>query len=379
MVDGEASTRVVIVRDRAGCGGGIYALFEALRPHFPGHVTFVDAGRPHPYYGGSKAPWWQRGGLRLPVDAFVLAWAIVRHQPDLVHLNTGLDKEERSLKRDAVNLLIAKALGCRVLVQWHGWDHPASGGTEFPGGNEGWLCKTYQRAAAHVVLASAFRENLQRWGFRVPVHRVTTVVTPEVLEADPGPAVRSRVPMLLFLSRIEKTKGLWELLDAYAELKRRKISCGLTIAGDGPDLAALKKRAAELGLADVLFPGFVSGKEKLECFRQASVFCFPSYSEGMPLAVLEAMAMGLPVVSSGAGALREVLLDDINGFVVPFRSGLSEGLKFSAKDLADPLERLIRDQELCRQMSVANRGAVARHYTPERVTAALSELYAATR
>ena len=71
--------------------------------------------------------------------------------PDLVHINPGLDiKTRRSLRRDAVNVWLAKLFRRPVLVFWRGWDNAACGTSEFPGGNNSWLCRTYRRADAHV-------------------------------------------------------------------------------------------------------------------------------------------------------------------------------------------------------------------------------------
>lgn len=281
---------VLIVRDRKSAGGGVHAYFEALGPHLTTRHVFCGVGRPHSHYGGRSAGGRCTTTWRVLFDWMVLATRILRTRPSLVHLNTGLDKEERSLKRDAINILIAHALGCRVLVSWHGWDHPAKGTAIFPGGNEGWLCRTYKKAAGHVVLATRFKADLQRWGFREPIHVETTVVPSEVLDAGvAGERGDANGRNLLFLSRIERAKGLWELVDAYAILKQRNVAYQLVIAGDGPDLDRLKRRVSDLRLADVTFAGFVSGEAKLQCFRDASVFCFLSCSEGMPLAVLEAL------------------------------------------------------------------------------------------
>lgn len=366
--------RVVIVRDRAGCGGGIHALFEALRPYLEADVKWVDVGKPHSYYGGARASWWQRSRLRWVLDGAALVLTILRHKPALVHLNSGLDKEERSLKRDAINLWIARALGCPMLVQWHGWDHPAAGTAEFPGGNDGWLCRSYRKAARHVVLANAFREDLRRWGFD-GIHLGSTVVPEDVLQKADVRVEKSFPPQVLFLSRVERAKGLWELLKAYSILKRRNVCCGLTIAGDGPDLEALKSHAVKLGLDEVSFPGFLNGDAKIACFQSAAIFCFPSHSEGMPLAVLEAMAMGLSVVATPAGGLADILQDGVQGFLVPLLPPDAHASRVSPEALADQIEKLILKPELRLKMGDANREEASQRFAPEVVAKKLEGIY----
>jgi glycosyltransferase involved in cell wall biosynthesis len=371
MTDG---LKVLIVRDRISAGGGIHGYFEAIAPHLSCSYLFCDVGRPQGFYGGRAANGWLISGIRLVGDWFRLGWAILRFRPGLVHVNAGLDQEERSLRREALSLRIARMLGCPVLVFWHGWDHPAKGGEQFPGGRGGWLWSTYTKAAAHVVLATSFRDDLKRWGFGAPVHLATTVISPEFLADGAGQAPACG-KNLLFLSRVERAKGLWELLDAYALLKTRDSGYRLVIAGDGPDLAALKQRVAELGLADVTFAGFVAGDERLQILREASIFCFPSYSEGMPLAVLEAMAMGLPVVSSDVGGLEDILNDGEHAILLTLLPSDQQGRRFDPAEIASAIKRLTEDPQLSQTIGQRNMTYARTQFAPERVARDLEQIY----
>jgi glycosyltransferase involved in cell wall biosynthesis len=371
------SIKVLIVRDRKSAGGGIHGYFQAIQPHLNVAFRYCDVGRPHGYYGGREANCWFGSGSRIIGDWFRLGWGILRFRPQLVHLNAGLDREERSLKREAVSLRIASLLGCRVLVFWHGWDHPAKGGDEFPSGRGGWLWRSYSRAATHVVLAMRFKDDLERWGIRVPIHLATSVVSPELLERNVCLSKASG-KNLLFLSRVERAKGLWELLEAYSLLKTLDPEYRLVIAGDGPDLAALKRRAGELGLGDVLFPGFLSGGEKIKCYQDASVFCFPSYSEGMPLAVLEALAMGLPVVSSDVGGLKDILIHGENGVLLTLLPEDPQRLRFDPLEIANGIRRICENPHLSRTIGEHNAQYARSRFAPERVARNLERIYHST-
>jgi glycosyltransferase involved in cell wall biosynthesis len=350
---------VVIVRDRASSGGGIYNYYKSVTPHLKGRIVLCDSGKPYVFYGDHKgAGTWllEFTPVRLMIDWLRLALNILRYWPDVVLLNPCLDPPTyKSLRRDAVNILIARFFRRRVLSFWRGWENAYSGQPEFPGGNQSRLCRIYQMADEHLVLSERFRQDLLRWNFKTPVHVETTVVEDQCLNGAPNPPAPGKARTnLLYLSRVEVAKGVWELLDAFKILKSRNPAYTLTIGGDGPDLEALKAYAKELNLSDVNFTGFLKGQAKVDCYRQGSVFCFLSYTEGMPNAVLEALAMGLPVVSSDAGGLRDILRDRENGFIVlPNYDGPLKK-KVDPQAVADAIEKLVNTPELHERISTIN-------------------------
>lgn len=350
--------RVVIVRDRASSGGGIYNYYNAIKPHL-GDVTLSDTGRPYSFYGDHRTfgQWLiDFTPTRLLMDWFGLAFQILRRRPDVVIVNPSQDAPTyRSLRRDAMSVLIARLLGRKALVFWRGWDVSVVGLPEFPGGNNCMLARIYKKGAAHIVLSEKFRQDLLRWGFTAPIHVETTVVEDQCLAGCPVPPAPGQTRTnLLYLSRVEVGKGVFELLDAFKILKSRNPAYTLTIGGDGPDLEELKSYAKELQLQDVTFTGFLKGQAKVDCYRQGSVFCFLSYTEGMPNAVLEALAMGLPVVSSDAGGLKDILRDRENGFIVLPNQNAPARKKFDPQTVADAIEKLVATPELHERISTIN-------------------------
>jgi glycosyltransferase involved in cell wall biosynthesis len=370
--------RVVIVRDRASAGGGIHAYYQAIEPHLRVEHEFLDVGRPHIHYGQATTASKILGRsttLRLLWEWLGLVLKLLRF-PDLVHLNPGLDiKTRRSLCRDAVNLRLAKLFRRPVLVFWRGWDNAACGTPEFPGGKSGWLCRTYRRADAHVVLARDFQQDFRRWNFSARIYVETTVVPDDVLAAGKARELSRDTVNLLFLSRIEIAKGVFELLDAFCLLQARQPGrYTLTFAGDGPALSELKERARDLGAENVVFPGFVTGEEKLACYRSADVFCFLSYTEGMPNAVLEAMAMGLPIVSSDAGGLKDILNLE-SGVFVRQLVGAPLRQRFSADEVADAIGSVVADRDRYHRISQRNRAFVEEGLSAAKVAARLEVIY----
>ena len=152
--------------------------------------------------------------------------------------------------------------------------------------------------------------------------------------------------ILLFLSRIDRKKGLELLLDSFAALRPSHSGLHLVIAGSGdPDYVdALKARARQLEIADQIhWSGFVSGELKNAILADANVFVLPSYSENFGNAVAEALAAGLPViVSENVGIHREIT-----------RAGAGLVVPCEAKPLSEAIRRFFSTPELPTRMSAA--------------------------
>ena len=122
---------------------------------------------------------------------------------------------------------------------------------------------------------------------------------------------------LLFVGRLVKEKGLFELLAAIEQLSAEKKNVRLTIAGDGPELPNLIKLSEKLPSGTVHFTGYLTGTALEEVYQNAHVLVLPSYHpEGFPYVAIEAMRAGLPIISTRAGALETLVQDGITGFKV---------------------------------------------------------------
>jgi glycosyltransferase involved in cell wall biosynthesis len=124
---------------------------------------------------------------------------------------------------------------------------------------------------------------------------------------------------LLFLGWIEPGKGVFELLECVRTLSSRPgfPRLRLLMAGDGSAIEAVRRFVRENGLEDTVeLPGWIDGLRKADAFREADLFVLPSYMEGMPNALIEAMAAGLPVVVTAVGAVPDMVDDGGNGLVI---------------------------------------------------------------
>jgi colanic acid/amylovoran biosynthesis glycosyltransferase len=177
-------------------------------------------------------------------------------------------------------------------------------------------------------------------------------------------------PRILFVGRHVPQKGHVVLLEAIALLASRGIETELVVAGDGPSRGRLEAHAASLGIAErTRFPGAVGQEQIRELYERASIFCVPSFAEGLPTVLMEAMALGLPVISSRINGVPELVRHGETGLLVtPGR----------ADELADAIELLLEDPDLTQRLAAAGTAAVHRDYDLAGCAARLHALLAST-
>ena len=159
------------------------------------------------------------------------------------------------------------------------------------------------------------------------------------------------------------------LVAAIAQLVDQGVQVRATIVGDGPTREALGELAAELGVDDrVVFTGAVGHDVIRAYYAMADVFCLTSFAEGVPMVLMEAMAMRLPVVASQVMGVGELVEDGTSGMLVrPARPDL----------VADALRRLQASTELRRRMGAAGREAVLREFDVHESARQLAHLFSA--
>lgn len=180
------------------------------------------------------------------------------------------------------------------------------------------------------------------------LHVVHCGIDPAVFE----PTARPPAAQLTILSvgRLVPEKGPDLMVDAVAQLRERNVDVRLTLVGDGPRRRALEHRIRALGLTDVVhLAGAVASDEMVDWYRRSDVFCLPSFAEGVPVVLMEAMSSGLPVVTTRIAGIPELVEDGESGIVVaPGRADL----------IADALERLAKDPQLRQDLAEGGRRSV---------------------
>jgi colanic acid/amylovoran biosynthesis glycosyltransferase len=156
---------------------------------------------------------------------------------------------------------------------------------------------------------------------------------------------------VLTVAQLARRKGIDVLLDAVALLRERDVPVEAVIVGDGDERRSLEARARRLGLDDaVTFAGAVGQDRIPDYYARASVFCLPSFAEGIPIVLMEAMARELPVVATAIMGVPELVVHGRNGLLVP---------PARADELAAALEELARDPALREQLGREARERVA--------------------
>ena len=237
-----------------------------------------------------------------------------------------------------------------------------------PGRN--WLSR-YKYAhpgVQYVAVSDAVRHVLIASG--VPAQRVDTVHSGidlhrfvEIQEAPPLFPVGTRI--IGTVGHLAGHKGHRYLLEAIALLTRQEPRLGVVIAGDGALRVELEAQAAALGItAHVRFTGF--RHDILALMQSFEIFVFSSYLEGLGTAILDAMALGKPVVATRAGGIPEAVQDGITGLLVPPRD---------PQALADAVRHLLCHPEHVKAFGEAGRKRVEQYFTVERMVCGTLQIY----
>ncbi|MBN8453663.1 glycosyltransferase family 4 protein [Accumulibacter sp.] len=252
-----------------------------------------------------------------------------------------------------------------VILHLHGGEFPLFYGNE-SGALAQWLIRfAFRRAAAVIVLSASWA----RWvGDTFPGANAVIVHNPVTVPVESG---EDRIgEAVLFLGRLGRAKGVLVLLEAAAMLVAAGSPVRLWLGGDG-DVEGCQIYARKLGIAErVEFLGWVSGKHKRRLLKTAGVYCLPSFNEGLPISLLEAMAIGLPVVTTPVGGIPEVVSDGVEGFLV------APG---DAAVVAARLGELIGDPQLARRMGALGRRKAIDRFAAEVIVPKIEAVYGAVQ
>ena len=304
--------------------------------------------------------------LRLLASPFVLAAIIVFRHASIVHINTSMNP--RAYWRDLAYLFVAKILGARVVYQVHGGKFPER---FFPRSR---MLTEFLRWALGLPDRIVVLAQSELLAYRLFVPRQDVMALPNGIDVRPYaalPTVQSAhdSPLrLVYIGRIAREKGLYETLQGMRLACELGVDTRLVVAGQGPEEPRLRRYAVALGIAPrVCFVGPVFGLDKVKLLGGADAMVLASYSEGLPYALLESMAGGIPVIATPVGAIPDVVADGIHGFLVPPRDG---------KAIAEALAVLAGDRDRLSWMSRACRRRIRAAFSIERLARELSLVYA---
>lgn len=306
-------TRTVIVIGPSpdAVGGMASVVAQTLRLEFDGRYRWRFF--PTTHSSGDPETWWQRLTRHLGHLARLRRLICESNRP-IVHIHTC---SGFSFLRSAMDMMVARCHGCRTVLHIHG--------AKFDAFYE--ALPAYRRLLVRRCLSSADRVIALSTGWGRKLHDMAPKASLCVIENAiecPVPTTSSRRPgpfRFVLLARMDEWKGIDDLLSACSTLVADSVDFELVLAGPNGtagDVVSLSTKIKRLDLAGtVRYVGPVHGREKDDLLRNSDAYVLASWSEGLPISLLEALAYGLPAVATRVGAVPEVITDGREGFLVP--------------------------------------------------------------
>ena len=275
------------------------------------------------------------------LDLARLIKKILANRPDIVYI--PISKNITPFLRDSLYVVSSWLLGAKVVSTLHGGEFNLSTGNR--------LKRTLVRFVLKKIhTLSVLGENIkQQLESRLPVQNLAVLYN----GIDPIAQVKSkRVKQrnerfhVLFIGNLRESKGIFDVLKAASLVRQETDRVDFWFAGEWSSDQA-ENYALDIirrgGIEEhIKFWGLITGEEKVEFFNRGDVLVHPTYYDGQPIVLLEAMSVGLPIISTDVGSIAETVIDNQNGFIIPTGS---------PDKMAERILLFSRDDKLRRSMS----------------------------
>ncbi|HIP33170.1 MAG TPA: glycosyltransferase family 1 protein [Bacteroidia bacterium] len=277
---------------------------------------------------------------------------------DLVILNPSVLNKAFFREGLLAKQLIAKKIP--FMAFFHGWDLDFE--KRVTERYQKFFLNSYAHAEKIITLSPEAKNKIIDWGYKGEVLVETTVVASTLIEnfSIEEKLLRKKSIekiQILFLARMEKEKGIFELIDAFQELSLKIPNLELILAGKGTAYDAVVKYVGTS--ENIKFVGHIEGEAKAAIFRESDIYCLPSYSEGLPVSVLEAMAFGLPIVTTSVGGLKYFFKEGKMGYFC---------MPKERKSLKNALEALILNPNTMLEMAHFNFEYAQKHLMSDAIS-----------
>lgn len=297
---------------------------------------------------GSLAKLWYliRGWIEY---IFLLPWC------DIVHIHTS---EPPSALRKCLFLPFAKLMGKKVIIHFHAFSPDTTINSKYR--------KVYKylftQADKVIVLSEYWKKAVSKafdLGDKIQV--IYNPCTTEVLSKD-----YPKKNQILYAGTVNARKGYADMIKAFAQIAKKYPNWKIVFAGNG-EIEQGRNLSKSLSIEEqTIFLGWVSGEVKDKAFKEASIFCLPSYAEGFPMSVLDAWAYGLPVITTPVGGIPDIAKDEQN--VLLFQPGDIDAL-------AHQMERMITDVGLRLKIANASKELADTIFNVKTIDAEIAALY----
>lgn len=244
----------------------------------------------------------------------------------IVHIHMS---EPISAIRKIFFLALSKFFNKKVIVHFHAF----SPDTTINGKHRNVYRYLFRKADRVIVLSQLWKKYVNdTFDLGDKVQVIYNPCTTDIL-----PEKYAKQNFILYAGTVNARKGYADMIKAFAEIASKYPDWKLIFAGNG-EIENGKKLAKDLNIeSQVKFLGWINGKEKDKAFKEASIFCLPSYAEGFPMAVLDAWAYGLPVITTPVGGIPDIAKDGDN--LLLFNPG-------NIQQLSTQMEKLIENEKL---------------------------------
>ncbi|CAN7300187.1 glycosyltransferase family 4 protein [Paenibacillus sp. LjRoot56] len=291
------------------------------------------------------------------VGLFRYLYQLLWHRPDIVHIHMS---NGGSFYRKSMMVMIGKIVRVPIILHIH-----AASFDDFY--NHNWVQKRYcQFILNRVDLLVVLSQEWKKYFSTIVPHRKIEILYNGVFKMEEQVSRTNSTPTCLFLGRLGERKGVYDLLLAIKNLKEKEVKSKFLLAGDG-EITEVKQLLKDYQIEDMVeVLGWINVHEKEELLRKADMLVLPSYHEGLPMAILEAMNFSLPVISTYVGGIPELIQHGENGYLI--EPGDIEGLTKS-------LEILIHDQNTIVTMGEKNRTLIHNQFDINMLMKELSHMY----
>ena len=277
---------------------------------------------------------------------------------NIVHIHGG---DTLSFRRKFYYIKIAHLFPCKIIYHHHG----AAFMHEYKSLSKKWkkrVKKTLEELDSVIVLSNSWRDNIQQIAPKANIAVIpNSIKLPRLQEKQISSPLE-----LTFLGLIGDRKGVFDLLKVFKKLINNGYQVRLNIGGNG-EITRLFKEVKKLSIADfVKYCGWIQDKEKDLLLRKTDIFVLPSYAEGMPMSILEAMSYAIPVVTTNAGGIPELVIDGKTGYLID---------PGDLDALYEKISLLIQSKDIRRDFGNKGRQFIENKYNINIISQKLSKIY----
>jgi len=337
---------------------------EYFKNNAPGGMAAVLASYNEYFEDMRFIPTWRNGNfiikLWYAIYSYIifLIYMIFCKSIKIVHIQGAAFA---SFERNIFFVRVGKFFGKKIIMHMHCADFESYYN---PSKHKKRIINTINDCDLFIVLSESWKNYFISIGVNERIIRIlnNTITPPKIIDVKKD----SHYINLLYLGVIGQRKGIYDILIALRDNKNKfegKIK--LRIGGNNEE-EKLINTISKYGLKDmVTFEGFVFGHKKIECLNWADIYILPSFNEGLPIGILEAMSYGHPIISSPVGGIPTIVKDGINGFLV--EAGNSE-------EIALAINKFLNDRTLIEKFG-KNSIKIVQPFMPQYVFATLEDLY----